>query len=156
MAVPRVAAPLNIAFPGQNAPLTAQPEAQPAAPWWQFWRNIWLRTGGTTGVDATALKQEADDTAALVAGIQSIALAFTAPQQQAVPVTVTPTGSPFTYQAPWDGMVVVFGGTVSAIGWSQDNSTFVSLPTSGAFGVRTGNFIKVTYTGVPTMTMVAL
>ena len=56
MAVVRVAQPLNVAFPGQNAPLTGTPNTQPVSPWWQFWRNLWLRTGGDTGVDSALLQ----------------------------------------------------------------------------------------------------
>lgn len=68
---------------------------------------------------------------------------------------VTPTGSPFTYAAPRGGFVIVSGGTVSAVAWSRDNTTFYTTgQTSGVFPVSSQDFLRITYTVVPTMTFV--
>lgn len=69
--------------------------------------------------------------------------------------TITVTASPFTYQntdtAPES--VMVLGGTVSAIAVSRDNTTYDSTTlTQGQFVLQKGDYIKVTYSGLPTMT----
>jgi hypothetical protein len=150
VAVPRVSAPLNVAFPGQNAPLTSVPNSQPISPWWQFWRNLWLRTGGDNGVDAALLQSDLSNVTALGA------MDAPATPLPPLPLVVTPGASPFSYQAPWSGYVLVTGGTVSAVAMARDGSTFFAFPNAGPVPVACGDVIRVTYSGVPTMTMVAL
>jgi hypothetical protein len=68
--------------------------------------------------------------------------------------TITVGGSPFTYQNldPYPEYVTVAGGTVSAIAVSRDGATFDSFGlASGQFYLLRGDYIKVTYTGLPTM-----
>ncbi len=152
MAVARVTNPLQVGFPGQNAPLTADPNSQPQSPWWQFLRALWLRTGGLLGIDASAV---ADD----VATLDTLQVFSDAPPPTPIPplpLAITPGASPFSYQAPWNGFVLVTGGTVSAVALSRDHTTFFAFPTAGAVPVFKGDVVKVTYTGAPTMTMVAL
>lgn len=76
------------------------------------------------------------------------------PTPRAQPVSVlTPGGSPWTYIAPFDGLVVISAGTVSAIALSRDGSTFyVTGLTSGLVPVSKLDQVKTSYTGVPTMT----
>lgn len=67
---------------------------------------------------------------------------------------LTPGASPFAYQnlglAPV--MISVSGGTVSDISASRDNSTYDTTgQTAGMFRVEPGDYLKVTYTVVPTM-----
>jgi hypothetical protein len=152
MAVARVVEPLNVAFPGQNAPLTAQQGAQPVSPWWQFWRNLWLRTGGDNGVDAALLKSDLSN--AEVLGVMLAATKVT--PLPPLPLPITPGASPYSYQAPMRGYVLVTGGTVSAVAMARDGSTLFAFPTAGPVPVAKGDVVKVTYTGVPTMTMVGL
>jgi hypothetical protein len=68
--------------------------------------------------------------------------------------TISPTGSPFTYQN-LDGYretVTVQGGTVSKVELSRDNSTFVDVgTTAGAFPLEPADYIKITYSVAPTM-----
>ena len=149
MAVARTIAPLDVAFPGQNAPLTSEPTSQPQSPWWQFWRDLWQRTGGNTGVDSALLQSDLSNVTVLVA------VRPTPTRIPALPLVVTPGASPFSYQAPWAGYVLLNGGTVSAAAVSRDGSTFFSCPTSGFVPVAQGDVIKVTYSGAPTMTMIA-
>ena len=149
MAVARVIAPLNVAFPGQNAPLTSQPSSQPQSPWWQFFRDLWQRTGGLVGVDSALLQSDLSNVTTLVA------LEAKPTPLPALPLAVTPGASPYSYHAPWKGNVLLNGGTVSAVAVSRDGTTFFACPTSGFVPVACGDTVKVTYSGVPTMTMIA-
>src|ERR1700749_1346316 len=63
-----------------------------------------------------------------------------------------PTASPFTYQATARGYLIISGGTVSQIAYARTTGVFyVTGQTSGMFPVSLGDFIKVTYSGAPTM-----
>lgn len=75
------------------------------------------------------------------------------PAPQAPPVAViTVGGSPFTYPAPFNGSVYVVGGTVSAIALIRQGATVATGLTAGVFPMSRLDQLKVTYTGVPTMT----
>lgn len=74
-----------------------------------------------------------------------------------LPSGITPGASPYTYQNtntyPVD--VIVNGGTVSAIAFSRDNATFYTVgQINGVFALSPYDFLRVTYTLVPTMTLV--
>lgn len=70
-------------------------------------------------------------------------------------VGVTLTGSPFVYSAPKKGSVIVSGGTVSAIDFSRDGTTFYSTgATAGMFTVNKSDLLRITYTVAPTVTFV--
>lgn len=70
---------------------------------------------------------------------------------------ITPGASPYNYQN-LDGYreeVVVQGGTVSKIEYSTDNSAFTDLGvTQGKTNVEPGQYLRVTYSVVPTMTKI--
>lgn len=69
-------------------------------------------------------------------------------------VGITPGASPYTYEAPARGFVLVTGGTVSSITWTRDGSTFLTTGmTAGFFPVEAGDAIVVTYTVAPTMNL---
>jgi hypothetical protein len=73
------------------------------------------------------------------------------PNPRAQPAQAISVGaSPFTYTAPSDGTVVISGGTVSAVGWSRDGTTFFVLPIAGAIPVSRADLVKITHTGAPT------
>lgn len=73
------------------------------------------------------------------------------PLPRAQPAQAISVGaSPFTYTAPFDGTVVVSGGTVSAIGLSRDGVTFFVLPIAGVIPVSRLDQVKITHTGAPT------
>lgn len=76
----------------------------------------------------------------------------------AVPVAITPTGSPFTFANPVAGpiQVIVSGGTVTAINMVIDGVDYLAGLIAGVFVVRAGASIKVTYAVAPTMTYVRL
>jgi hypothetical protein len=68
--------------------------------------------------------------------------------------SITPGSSPYTYQnvSSFDEVVVVSGGTVSAITYSVDSSNFYATGvTAGSFPVPVGMYLRVTYSSVPTM-----
>lgn len=67
---------------------------------------------------------------------------------------VTLTGSPFDFLATGDGLVVVSGGTVSAISYGR-NGTFTALGiTAGLIPVKLGDVVRVTYTVAPTVSFI--
>ena len=73
------------------------------------------------------------------------------------PSAITPGASPYAYHntgaTPVD--IIVSGGTISAIDFSRDGSTYYTTGlTSGMFYLSGGDYLKVTYTVVPTMTKV--
>lgn len=75
------------------------------------------------------------------------------PPAQVLPVTVG--ASPFTYTAPVKGFILLTGGTVSAVEFSRDGTTFYSYgATAGQFQLNSQDQIRVTYTVTPTMTLV--
>lgn len=70
-----------------------------------------------------------------------------------VPVTVG--ASPFSYNAPVKGSLIVSGGTVSAIAFSRDGSTFYATgQTAGMFTLNAQDRLRITYTVLPTVTFV--
>lgn len=74
------------------------------------------------------------------------------PQSRAQPVTVIAVGgSPFTYTAPFDGTVIVNGGTVSAVQVSRDGTNFFTTSV-GSIPLSQGDMLKTTYSGTPNMT----
>lgn len=76
----------------------------------------------------------------------------------ATPVVITPTGSPFAWANPTTGpvLVIVSGGTVTAINLVVDGVDYLVGLVAGAFVVRAGASIKVAYAVAPTMTYVRL
>ena len=79
------------------------------------------------------------------------------PRRFILPSNVVVGASPFTYQnttgRPAD--VIVTGGTVSAIAFSRDNTTFYGVgATSGVFWLSPYDYLRVTYTVAPTITLV--
>jgi len=74
-----------------------------------------------------------------------------------VPSVITPGASPYTYAnaSGFDADVLVAGGTVSAIAFSRDGATFYPVGiTAGSVHLSPGDKVKVTYSVVPTMTLV--
>ena len=73
------------------------------------------------------------------------------------PSAITPSASPYTYQntSGFDATVIITGGTVSDISFSRDNVTYYSIGAlSGMVGLSPNDYLKVTYTVAPTMTLV--
>lgn len=68
--------------------------------------------------------------------------------------TVAAGASPFTYDVSASGILIVSGGTVSLIEYGR-NGAFTSLGiTSGPVPVLEGDQVRITYTVVPTITLV--
>lgn len=74
------------------------------------------------------------------------------------PSAVTVGGSPSTYQFNNGGTasILINGGTVSLIEWSRDGTTFykVGTATDSMYTVSSGDYIRVTYTVIPTVKVV--
>jgi hypothetical protein len=74
-----------------------------------------------------------------------------------LPRGVTVGASPFTFQNTTGRSVdlIVTGGTVSAIAFSRDNVTFYGVgSTAGVFWLSPYDYLRVTYTVAPTITLV--
>lgn len=139
---------LKTLFPSMTVPMDMGAQGNVSPSWYYYLQALFNRTGGQSGVDAAALKSEADDTAVLTAMSQPIRGTSKPPL-----ISVTPGASPFSYPAPFSGNVVIDGGTVSAIAFSRDGTHFITYPT-GVVPVAQGDIVKVTYSAAPTMTMV--
>lgn len=75
------------------------------------------------------------------------------PPPRAQPVAaITPTGSPFSYTAAFDGTVAVTGGTVSAISLTRQGTSVATGITTGLFPLSRLDLLQVTYSGAPVMT----
>lgn len=73
------------------------------------------------------------------------------------PSNISVGGSPFTYQNSLSGpcTVIVQGGTVTTISYSRDGvSFFVVGLLAGMFHLGAGDFLRVVYVLVPTMTLI--
>lgn len=81
------------------------------------------------------------------------ALGLSLPSQNAV-VAITVGASAFDYKSPDAGVVIVTGGTVTAIAYGR-NGTFTGIGViTGIIPVSKGDVVRVTYTVVPTMTFI--
>lgn len=70
---------------------------------------------------------------------------------------ITVGASPYSYQAPSSGSVFISGGTVNAVAFSRDGTTFIGAGvTAGIVPVRKKDIVRVTYTVAPTMTFVPM
>ena len=79
------------------------------------------------------------------------------PTRFILPSGITPGASPYTYQNTlgYPADVIVNGGTVSAIAFSRDNATFYTAGTiGGIFPLSPYDYLRVTYTVAPTMTLI--
>jgi hypothetical protein len=76
---------------------------------------------------------------------------FTSPPANILSVIVG--ASPFSYVAKQPGMLIISGGTVSAVNFTRGNIT-ISMGTSEAFPVEIADTISVTYSVLPTIKFV--
>jgi len=67
--------------------------------------------------------------------------------------SVTLGASPFTFEFPSRGFILIRGGTVSSIQFIRAQTTLTGL-TSGIFPGSQGDQLTVTYSGLPTMLFV--
>jgi len=68
---------------------------------------------------------------------------------------VTLGSSPFSYQAPSGGTLIIQGGTVSMVSFTRDGITnFNTGQTQGMFPLSQRDTLIMTYTGTPTLTFV--
>jgi hypothetical protein len=65
-------------------------------------------------------------------------------------IAIAITGSPFSYQAPQKGFVILSGGTVSAVAFSRTTGIFYATgQTSGVFPMSQNDILKITFSGKP-------
>jgi len=75
------------------------------------------------------------------------------------PSAISPGASAYVYQntSPYDVEVVVSGGTVSQIEYSHDGITYYNVGvTAGKFFLKPYDYLKTTYSSIPTMTKVPI
>lgn len=90
-------------------------------------------------------------------GVQIRNSPVTGKAEPAPPAAITATASPMVYRniEGYAQRIVITGGTVSNVEWSQDGSTYLTLGSvSGAFAVAGGEYLRITYTVAPTITKV--
>lgn len=65
-------------------------------------------------------------------------------------------GSPYLYQnnSDFDMDALVAGGTVSAVAFSRDGVTFYTVATTGLVRLNPGDFLRITFTVLPTLTLI--
>jgi hypothetical protein len=68
-------------------------------------------------------------------------------------VSVTLTGSPFSYAAPSGGFLIVQGGTVSLIQFQRSSAHALGV-TQGVVPVNAQDIVIITYSAAPTVTFV--
>jgi hypothetical protein len=76
--------------------------------------------------------------------------AGTPPSNEAV---VTVTASPFVYQAPKRGFVIIAGGAVSNVQFTR-SATYSTGMVSGMFPVSLGDQLTITYSAAPEVVFV--
>lgn len=68
-------------------------------------------------------------------------------------VSIAAGASPFTYESVIRGQLLISGGTVTAIEFSRNGTTFYTTgQTSGFVQMDNGDFVRVTYAVAPTLT----
>ena len=124
----------------------------------QFFAGVLNRVGGSTGAVA-ALNGNANEEFAVADAKETFDAVPLAQAQTLFGVTASPGAasvvtvgaSPFSYTATAAGVLVVDGGTVSAVSLAR-GSVSATAPITGLFPLRNGDTVKVTYTAAPTLT----
>jgi hypothetical protein len=149
--------------------------------WWLFLYNLAQHVLGTQGstssVTAVQVLTDVDSDAQTTdflsfdARITALEQQLAAPQDpaaspvQGVPEDLPPAtsraqpiwavsvgASPFVFTAPFDGILVVTGGTVSAISLNRGAGFLSTGLTVGVIPVRQRDQVQITWSGVPTVT----
>ena len=70
---------------------------------------------------------------------------------------ITVTASPFVYQAVLRGQLLITGGTVSAVAFSRDGTTWYNAGiTAGFVQVDARDLVRITYSVLPTVIFVPM
>lgn len=81
-------------------------------------------------------------------------------QAQALPlptlVTIGASPAVYHYVQGGNASVILQGGTVSLVEWSRDNTVFYTVGTSTGlmFPVSNGDYLRITYSALPTVVLV--
>lgn len=71
------------------------------------------------------------------------------PTSSAMSAAVSPTGSPFVWQAPAPGVLTITGGTVSSVEFSDFSGNPTWVASSSPVAVDTGDAVKLVYSVAP-------
>lgn len=118
------------------------------------------KTGGATGtINHNTLDNLQGGGANQFYHLTAIQAAYAAGGYGTLPSAITVGSSPFTYQASSSHaeQIMVSGGTVSAIEFSRDNTTFYVIgQVSGPVMLAPSDRLRVTYSGLPTLIKVLM
>jgi hypothetical protein len=149
--------------------------------WWLFFYNLAQHVLGTQGntpvvtaiqvltdVDSdaqttdflsfatriTALEQQMDTPQDVPpSSVQSVPEDFPPANPRAQPIWAISVGaSPFVYTAPFNGILLITGGTVSAISLNRGAGFLTTGLTVGIVPMRRQDQVQVTWSGLPAMT----
>lgn len=135
-------------MPDINTPFfTAAGSMSPA--WYLLFQALFNRTGQGAGMNGAQLT--ADDESAQIYDLMALPMRGDA---ASLPIGETPGASPWTFQAPYAGTVNVQGGTVSKIEFSRDGGATWITMAAGVVPVDQGDDVRVTYSVVPTVTLI--
>lgn len=72
--------------------------------------------------------------------------------QVRAPIAITPTGSPFTYAAPYDGALFAAGGGIEAMTLKRGSSAAYAVGSFyGGKPMRAGDLLTISYSAAPTL-----
>ena len=163
--------PVQQSIPSPTTPMV-MPDGRPTEMWRRFLHSLWLRTGSGAGAlfaphngDASQtfevggaldvnhavplVQVEAFDANTLNAALAEIKQGTGAPF-----VTETARASPYTFQAPGVGHLVMAGGALSALTLTRGTST-ASIPVGiGMVPMDYQDSLQITYSSAPTLTWI--
>lgn len=67
---------------------------------------------------------------------------------------VSPVASPYLYQAPRRGFVIISAGTVTKISFSRSGTFYNTGQTAGSFPVNQGDQLQIIYSSVPVVVFI--
>jgi hypothetical protein len=152
---------LNVtSIPAPRVPVIDERTGLMSREWYRFFINIFTLTGSGASTETLQDLQvgpppPADPTPALA--VEPALSPGEPPGWALLPRAVVVGASPFLAQNTTgrDVDIIVTGGTVSAIAFSRDNATFYAVGlTAGMFRLSPFDYLRVTYSVAPTMTLV--
>lgn len=78
------------------------------------------------------------------------------PTARGMPRAVVMSGTGMVFVAPSDGLLVIFGGTISLVEYGRGNTFFNSGFTTGPIYIAQGDKLRFTYLIAPTVTFLPM
>jgi len=116
---------IAVTLPAPSVPFVDPASGMVSRAWWYWFQRIMTRTGGQSG------------------------------SNYGPPARVPVTGSPFVYSPPSNGMLLLTGGGVSRLRYSQDGSGWFDAGNFYApLPITVGGSAEVTYVRAPVVTFI--